>query len=67
MYGSLDRVLDLKCGGHADAIRALLVIQPEGVLVSLSIDMVIKIWDYTKGLVLWEVKISRIQIFSRCM
>ena len=52
----LVRVLDAKCGGHVDAIRRLLIIQPEGLLVSMSVDMVIKVWDYTKGLVLWEIK-----------
>ena len=30
--------------------------QPVGVLLSLSVDMVLKIWDYTKGAVLWEMR-----------
>eukprot|EP00802_Teleaulax_amphioxeia_P016868 Tamp_17001.p2 GENE.Tamp_17001~~Tamp_17001.p2 ORF type:complete len:153 (+),score=34.24 Tamp_17001:893-1351(+) len=41
---------------HTDAIKGLLIIHPEGVLVSLSVDMVIKVWDYTKGKVLHEIK-----------
>jgi hypothetical protein len=32
------------------------IAQPEGVLISLSIDMVLKIWDYAKGTVLWETR-----------
>ena len=52
----LVRVLDAPAGGHVEAIKALLIIQPQGLLVSLSIDMVIKIWDYTRGVVLWETK-----------
>ena len=34
------------------------IAQPEGVLMSLSIDMVLKIWDYAKGAVLWETRLE---------
>uniref|UniRef100_A0A7S4KMP1 Uncharacterized protein n=1 Tax=Guillardia theta TaxID=55529 RepID=A0A7S4KMP1_GUITH len=52
----LIRVLGESSNGHSDSIRKMLIMETEGFLVSLSVDNELKLWNYTKAEVLWQIK-----------
>mmetsp|Transcript_35076 Transcript_35076/g.79335 ORF Transcript_35076/g.79335 Transcript_35076/m.79335 type:complete len:154 (+) Transcript_35076:2152-2613(+) len=60
------RVLGESSNGHSDSIRKLLIIEAEGFLVSLSIDNELKLWNYTKAEVLWQLKHQENDITCFC-
>ncbi|KAJ1494638.1 quinon protein alcohol dehydrogenase-like superfamily [Baffinella frigidus] len=58
--------LDAKAGGHSDAVKLLLILPKEGYLVSLGVDMILKVWDYTQATVVWETLHERGVITCMC-